>query len=203
MRTTTRLATAAVAGVLSLAVSGAAALAAFQPSEPTPAAAAVDTGSTVAQQDRDGPHNRVKRVLDKLVENGTITQAQADAIVKALTGAHRDGDGDRDGGHKVIATVLRDLMKASADYLGLPPGQLKRQLASGTSLGQIADTTSGKSRQGLVAALTTDATAKVDKLQADGKITADQAAKITAELPERITKFVDHTVRGRGAKPTT
>ncbi len=54
---------------------------------------------------------------------------------------------------------------------------------------------------------TSDATARVDKLQADGKITADQAAKITVQLPDRITKLVDHVVPAKlhahGAKPRT
>jgi Skp family chaperone for outer membrane proteins len=200
---TRKIATAAVAGVLGLAVTGAAAFAAFQPSEPAPATAAIDTGTAAPQVDREGARDRIKDVLDKLVKDQTITQQQEDAILKAFKDAAGKGpDGDKDG-RKVIATVLRDLMKTSADYLGLPPGQLKQQLAAGKSLGQIADANPPKSRQGLIDALTTDVTAKIDKLQADGKITADQAAKIKAELPTRIAKFVDHTFKAKTGKPTT
>jgi polyhydroxyalkanoate synthesis regulator phasin len=197
---TRKIATAAIAGVLGLAVTGAAAFAAFQPSEPAPATAAVDTGSAAAQLDRAGVRDRIKDVLDKLVKDQTITQAQEDAILSALKNAA--GNGDKDG-RRAIATVLRDLMKASADYLGLPPGQLKQQLAAGKSLGQIADATPNKSRQGLIDTLTTRVTAKVDQLVTSGTITSDQAAKIKAQLPTRIAKFVDHTFMGKATKPTT
>lgn len=205
MTPTTKITSAVAAGVLGLAVTGAAAFAAVQPSEPaSPAAALTDTTSSALDQDRRGGPG-VKAVLDKLVTAGTITQAQEDAILKALKDAAPSGKGRADAHPKVVAAVLRDLMKTSAGYLGLPAGQLKQQLAAGKSLGHIADATAGKSRQGLVDALTADATAKVDKLRAEAKITAEQAATIKAQLPDRITKLVDHVVPAKrhadGAKP--
>ncbi|MDE3113748.1 MAG: hypothetical protein KGK34_12480 [Chloroflexota bacterium] len=199
---------AVVAGVLGLAVSGAAAFAAFQPSDAptampatnvgtTAAAPATDTATTTARAHPAGA-DRVKAILDKLVQNGTITQAQEDAIVQAFKDAA--GGKDKDGA-KILASVVKGLMKASADYLGLPPGQLRQQLAAGQTLGQIADATAGKSRDGLIAALTTQVDAKIDQLAAKGTITADRAATIKAKVPDRLAKLVDHVFKRPGKAP--
>lgn len=195
MTSTTKVTAAVVAGVLSLAVTGAAAFAAFQPSDATPAAPAVDTGAATAQTHPAAPRDRIKDVLDKLVQNGTITRAQEDAIVQAFKDA-----GGKDG-RKILASVVKGLMKASADYLGLPPGQLRQQLAAGKTLGQIADATPGKSRDGLIAALTTDVNAKIDQLVANGTITADRATAIKAKVPDRLAKLVDHVFKLPGKAP--
>ncbi len=198
MIATTKLTTAVVAGVLGLAVTGAAAFAAFEPTAPASTAANVAVGTATAQTDKEGAHDRLKDVLDSLVQKGTITQAQEDAILDALKTAHKDKDKDE---HGVLHRVLHGLMKMSAEYLGMTPKDLHAKLATGQSLGQIADGAGkGKSRTGLIATLTTGASAEVDKLVTDGKITADQAAKVKAELPARITKFVDHVFK---PKPTT
>ena len=189
MIATTKLTTAVVAGVLGLAVTGAAAFAAFEPTAPASTTATVAADTATAQTEKEGAHDRLKDVLDKLVQNGTITQAQEDAILAALKTAHKDNDG-----HGALHRVLHGLMKMSADYLGMAPKDLHAKLAAGQSLGQIANA-AGKSRDGLIAALTTGASAEVDKLVTDGKITADQAAKIKAELPARIAKFVDHVFK--------
>lgn len=194
----TKLASAAVAGVLGLALTGAAAFAAFQPIDTAPATGAVTgTGPLAAAADREGKRDKVKDVLDKLVQNGTITQAQEDKIVDALRAAA--GKGER----KAAVRVAADLTKLAADYLGLPKDQLRHQLASGKTLGQIADATPGKSRAGLIDAVVAGATAQVDKLVAEGKITAAQADKFKAKLPERVSKLVDHTFKGPKPKPTT
>lgn len=208
MIVTTKLATAVAAGVLGLAVTGAAAFAAFEPSAPATSTATVAGGSTAAQSDnvtpadntsqtdKAGAHDRVKDVLDKLVANGTITQAQEDSILAALKGARKDNAGHRGA----LKQVLGGLFKMSADYLGVAPKDLRSRLANGQSLGQIANAAgNGKSRDGLIAALTTGVSSAIDKAVADGKITADQATKIKGELPTRIAKFVDHVFKAKAS----
>jgi polyhydroxyalkanoate synthesis regulator phasin len=190
----TKLTTGVIAGVLGLAVTGAAAFAAFEPPAAPAASADITTGAATVQTDKGGAHDRLKDVLDTLVQNNTITQSQEDAILAAVKTAHKDNDGKGGALHR----VLRGLMKMSADYLGMTPKDLHAKLASGQSLGQIADAAgNGKSRDGLISALTTGVTAEVDKLVTDGKITADQAAKINAELPGRIAKFVDRVPKAK------
>jgi polyhydroxyalkanoate synthesis regulator phasin len=176
-----------VAGVLGLAVTGAAALAAFQTPDPGLTASATIGATGAAQTDKEGAHDRVKDVLDKLVANGTITKAQEEAIIKAFKEAA--GDHDKKG---ELKHVLGDLFKLSSDYLGIPEGQLKQQLKDGKSLGEIADTTSTKSRTGLIKFLVEQVTAQVDKAVAEGKLTKEQAERIKSHLTEHVTKFVDH-----------
>lgn len=185
-----KLATAVAASVLGVAVTGAVAFAAFDPGGLAPAAAVVDTSASPVQAERQDPRDRIKDVLDGLVQKGTITAAQEDAIVAALKAAAPDKD------KHPAAEVAMDLLKVSSGYLGLSKDQLRDQLKAGKSLGQIADATGGKSRSGLIAFDVQQLSAQIDKMLADGKITKDQADKLKAHLTERVTKFVDHTFTG-------
>jgi hypothetical protein len=77
-----------------------------------------------------------------------------------------------------------DLLAVAAGYLGATPAQVRSELQSGKSLAEIADTTSGKSAQGLI--LTLEAAAK-QKLHA-----------AAARLSARITVKVDEHLDGDG-----
>ena len=199
-----KIAASVIAGTLGLAVTGAAALAAFQAPEPTSAASVVAPIAGTTAVDKDGGlGGKIKAILDRLVANGTITQTQEDAIIKALR-----EDGDHNSGAE-LKRVLGDLMKLSMDYLGLPPGQVKQMLADGKSLGDIANATPGHSRDGLIRYLVDQVTAQVQKALAEGKITKQQAERIKSHLTEHVTKFVDHkyerkpnTVTPRSPKPS-
>ena len=212
----TKLATAAVTVVLSLAVTGAAALAAFQPPAETITVAATDTGiaaSVHAEKDGDG----LRAVLARLVQNGTITQAQAEAILSALKQAteerkkdreekKKDRDGEREGA-AILKRVLGDMLKLSVGYIGLPHEAVGAQLKAGKSLAEIASTQPGKSREGLIAHIEAQVSAQLDKLVAEGKITKERADEARSHLAERVTKFVDHKYERKPAphkerKPT-
>ncbi len=154
-----------------------------EPVQETPTSVVADTtGAT--QTDKEGARDRVKDILDKLVKNGTITEAQEDAILKAF----KDAAGER----KHDKAIFGDLFKLSSEYLGIPEGQLKKQLVDGKSLGDVANATSGKSRDGLITFLVQHVTAQIDKAVADGKLTKEQAEKLKSHLTEHVTKFVDH-----------
>jgi polyhydroxyalkanoate synthesis regulator phasin len=203
-----KLAGGAIAGVLGLAVTGAAALAAFQGPDLAPAAATVADPFAAVQTEKDAPRDKIKDVLDKLVSSGTITQAQEDAIVKAFQQA---ASHDREG-EALLKKILGDLTKLSSEYLGTPLGQLMQQLKDGKSLGEIANATPGKSRDGLITYVAGQVTVQVDQALASGKITPAQADKIKANLTERVTRFVDHkferkapparTTKPQAPKPT-
>jgi len=186
MFVTTKLAAAVVAGVLSLAVTGAAAFAAFQPDTRPILTSGTDEGSATAQAEREGAKDKIKDVLDKLVTEGVITQAQEDTIVAAF----KEAAGDRD--EHGLKLALGDLMKLSADYLGLTKDDLKAQLKAGKSLGEIADATTGKSREGLITFDMAQVSAQLDKAVADGTITKERADEMKAHLLEHVIKFVDH-----------
>lgn len=194
----TRLATAAVTGVLSLAVTGAAAFAAFQPptapAEPTTILPEVAQATTAAE--RKGPGEALERILTRLVENGTITQAQKEAILKAVREA-AEHERERD---RHLKEIWGSLMRLSTEYLGLSKEQVSEALRSGKSLGEIADATSGKGREGLISYDVAQVSALIDKAVADGKITQEMADRAKAGLRERIVKFVDHKYEKRPGK---
>ncbi len=200
---TTKLATAALAGVLSLAVTGAAAFAAFQPVAPTTSIAATDTGATASLSAEDRPKDGTKTILDKLVANGTITQAQEDAILKAFKDAteqHKEKRGDAEGA-VLLKRLLADLMKLSVSYIGLPRDAVSAQLRAGKSLGEIADTQPGKSRQGLIDSDVAKVSAQIDALVAAGKVTKERADEFKSHLTEHVTKLVDHKYDRKPSPP--
>ncbi|HEV8535529.1 MAG TPA: hypothetical protein VGR87_07405 [Candidatus Limnocylindria bacterium] len=184
-----KLALALAVGVGSIGLFGAAALGAFG-QEASTAVELRLAPATSALFGEDRP-DKLKQILDGLVSKGTITRAQADAILAAVK--------DAAGTSRVkTAHVVRDFFETSAQYLGVGAKDLRAKLP-GTSLGAIANTTPGKSRDGLVAALNKEGNADIDKALASKRITDEQAAKLRSELPASVTKFVDRTWP---AKPT-
>ena len=86
-----------------------------------------------------------------------------------------------------------DELQAAATYLGISEADLRTKLQAGDTLAKIAGATAGKSRDGLIQALVAAETAEIDQAVKDGKITADQATQVKANLQTRITQFVDNT----------
>jgi hypothetical protein len=89
--------------------------------------------------------------------------------------------------------VAGDPLAAAATYLGITTADLETKMRAGQTLAQIANATAGKSRDGLVNALVTDATAKIDAAQKAGTITADQATQLKSNLQTRLAQLVDTT----------
>ena len=144
-----------------------------------------DTQTVVANADKDKAHAKLKAVLDALVAKNVITQAQEEAIIAALTAEHRDG-------HPKLRELVGDVLKASVDYLGVPADQVKQQLMAGNSLGDIANHTTGKSRDGLVRSLDASAATRIKAAVDAGKITQAQADELTPKVDAAIVKIVDH-----------
>ena len=179
------------AGVLGAGLLGSAALAAV-PANTISGASAYDVPGSVVLGERD-PGRRgelMTRVLQGLVEKGVITKDQAEQIARAFATA-AEGKGEDDGRGDHAKRFLGNAMKASAEYLGLTGEQLKEQLKSGKSLAKIAATTPGKSRDGLIAALTNAAEAEIKAALAAGKITPAQAQEARTRLTVAIVKLVD------------
>jgi hypothetical protein len=95
-------------------------------------------------------------------------------------------------GHGGGVRVVGDQKAAAATYLGITEADLRTKLDAGQTLAQIAAAAAGKSRDGLVQALTADAAAKIDAAQTAGTITADQATQLKANLGAQIASFVDN-----------
>lgn len=84
-----------------------------------------------------------------------------------------------------------DDLAAAAAYLGLTDAELKADHDAGKTLAQVAAATSGKSVDGLVAALVAAEKTELDAAVTAGKLTAAQEATIVPTLQQRFTDFVN------------
>lgn len=90
------------------------------------------------------------------------------------------------------------LRLAAAEYLGIAPSALARQLRSGATLAQIAERTPGRSSSGLIEALVqARSQARVESGAAAGSGKAPTAAQL-AKIRRHVTAQVN---RSRAAKP--
>jgi hypothetical protein len=102
------------------------------------------------------------------------------------------------GGH--VGGLHGDVLGAAATYLGLTRQQLLDQLVAGKSLAQVTAAQSGKTVDGLKAAIEAAAEADVDADVAAGRVTAAERDAFLAGLDARIDELVARTAfpRDRG-----
>lgn len=119
--------------------------------------------------------------LQGLVDDGTITQEQADAI------QDRIGDGDRRsrGHHR----GQRDLTPLT-DALGITADELRESLSAGDTLADVA-AAQGVSVDALTDMLVAEKEAKVAEKVAAGDITQEQADEKLAQIEERVTAKIN------------
>lgn len=143
--------------------------------------------------------------VEQALEDGELTQEQADAAKEAIeSGEARGfgpGFGHRGGGFGHDRSLDRrgggPTLDAAAAYLGLSQDELRTELRSGKSLATIAGD-EGKSVDGLKAAMLEDATAKLDEALAAGRITEEQKAALAERLPALIDGIVERAPRAKG-----
>ncbi len=141
--------------------------------------------------------------------DGLIAALTAEANKQIATAVDQPGtnfgpSGRTGPGRPGVARITSDLA-AAANYIGITEADLRTKLRAGQTLAQLA-VASGKTRDGLIAAMVADATAKIDAAQAAGTLTAAQAAEKKARLTAHITAEVDSTrpvggPPGRGRRP--
>ena len=205
------------AGALALGLSGGVAMASYVPDVGN-AVAAVMTGSGMAASNNGGAHTdfmsaaaayigittdqlRTELGTDKSLADVAVAHGKTrDGLIQALVAASQTsistlvdqkGVGAQRGPGGPERGVIGDQLSAAATYLGTTTADLRTKMQAGQTLAQIAAATSGKSRDGLVAALTTDAKAKIAAAQTAGTITAAQATEEANELATEIPNFVD------------
>jgi polyhydroxyalkanoate synthesis regulator phasin len=157
------------------------------------AGAALTVGSVAgaAAHDRGGDRGAgLTKILGGLVTKGTLTQAQVDAINKAMEDLKAAG--------KAAGKAARDAMRAAhikviTDTLGITEADLTARMKAGETLATIA----GAKKDALIAALVAFHTKQIDEAVTAGKMTADQATKLKANLKDRVTAGVER-LKGPG-----
>jgi polyhydroxyalkanoate synthesis regulator phasin len=133
-------------------------------------------------------------LLSDLVAKGTITQSQADAIVKAQGDAKALADANRptEAEKKAHQTAEKAVITST---LGITEATLTTRLKAGESLATIA----GAKKDALIAALVAFETKEIDARVTAGKLTAAQATAVKANLTAMVTEKVN-SVKGFGKK---
>ena len=152
---------------------------------PTMTAAAVSAASSAAT----GRAEVIANALAGLVEDGTITQEQADQVAETLDEQlPARGPGDLGGpGHHGVA--LRGLDTA-AEELGLTREELHEQLRGGATLAEIAEE-QGVDIDDLVTALVAAAEEDLAAAVEAGRLDQERADEIAGDLEDRIRTFVE------------
>ena len=149
----------------------------------------ISTGS-VALADNGKGKDRLGSLLSGLVAKGTITQSQADAIVKAQTDAMAAGKAAMETDRAAVDAVV-------SATLGITTDAIKARLKAGESLATIA----GAKKDTLIAAITAEINRQIDAAVVAGKLTAAQGAERKAKTAENVTKRVNNLRPPHGDKP--
>lgn len=150
-------------------------------------AATSDTNGTTATDDKAADKAaRLQEVLQPLVDDGTLTQAQADKVIAALEaagpmGGGRGGPGMGRGAH----------LDAAAAVIGITTDELQTALQSGQTLAEVA-VANGSTAQAVIDALVAEMQAHLADEVAAGEHTQDEADARIAEATTRITDMVNN-----------
>ena len=134
---------------------------------------------------------RIRTELQNLVDDGTITAAQADAVAADLStsfpGRGPGGPGGPGGHHRGPGFDGEVL----AGLLGLDVDTLRADLREGKTVAEIAGE-QGVEVQTVIDSLVVEAKSHLDLSVENGRLTQEEADAKLADVSERITDFVDN-----------
>lgn len=142
------------------------------------------TEGAPTQGERPEPGQHLADALAPLVEDGTITQAQADAVTAAVEEA-RPERGHRGPGKGIKGG------EAAADALGITTHELREALRDGATIADVA-ALQGVDVQAVIDAMVAEAEERIAQAVADERLTQEEADEKLAELTEKITDVVNN-----------
>jgi len=132
----------------------------------------------------------IRNRIDAAVAGGRLTRAEGDALKQRIdAGAVPFLFGRLGHPHFGAFGLLAD----AASYLGLTGAELRAELDGGRTLADVAKAHE-KSASGLVDALVSAETKRLDAAVAAGRLTREREQSIVADLRQRITDFVEGTL---------
>jgi hypothetical protein len=138
---------------------------------------------------------------------GRLTQAQANALKQRVREGRAPlfGRGLARGfghGRLHIGAGRAGILGAASRYLGISPETLVRERQSGKSLAQIAESTPGKSVQGLKAAILAQAKKRLGAGVSAGHVSSKQESELLARLASRIDTLLQRSGHAsNGSRP--
>ena len=131
---------------------------------------------------KPGGAEKLAALLSTLVAKGTITQAQADAIVAAQA-----AKGAREAGKSIVKPIKGELLTLISTATGVDTATVVTRVRAGESLAEIA----GAKKDALVAALIADHNKRIDAAVTAGTLTAAQATILKSNVSAHVTKLVE------------
>ena len=162
----------------------------------SPAALVQQADETPTDDARPDPGARLRETLQALVDDGTLTSAQADAVAAHLV-ENRPERGEGRQGHRGRAFGLGVASEALTDLLGIDGQELRTQLRDGATLGEIAEA-QGVGADAVVDELVAELTERVDNAVENGRIDQTEADEKLADAEARITDMVENGRPERG-----
>ena len=144
---------------------------------------------------KDGKGAGLTTLLSDLVAKGTITQSQADAIIKAQTDARALAEANRPTAAEMQAHRTAEIAVITST-LGITEATLKSRMQAGESLATIA----GTKKDALITALVAFETKEIDARVTAGTLTAEKATSMKSTLTAHVTEAVNN-LRGPGMGP--
>jgi hypothetical protein len=149
----------------------------------------------------------MKKLLASATVAGLMTGALLAAGVGGAASAAEPGDGDGTqqqaegpGQRGVRRAALKTAVEATAGAIGVSVDELKAGVPDGSTIADYA-ASKGVPLDEVTSAIVSALSDKLDQAAADGKISAERAAKVEERLPELTERFVRHErgSRTRGA----
>ncbi len=143
--------------------------------------AQTDPDDTTATDEARPDHGEfLADTLAPLVENGTITQAQADAVIAAIEEARPVRE------HRIFFPQFDE----AAVALGMSADELRTELEAGKTIATIASER-GVDLQTVIDALVADGNERIDEAVASGRLTEEEATEARTNLTEKVTALVN------------
>jgi polyhydroxyalkanoate synthesis regulator phasin len=146
--------------------------------------------SSTAPPTKGGGRAAAKSALDGLVQKGTITQDQENAVIQALQGALT---GQRPG--RLHQRIVGGMLKVAADKIGVQPKDLVQARRNGQSIADVANA-HHVDPSDVVNAIVAAANQRVDQAVTNGRLSQDKANALKAKVPQLAEKFVNATGAG-------
>jgi hypothetical protein len=132
--------------------------------------------------ERPAPGQWVKDALAELVEDGTLTQAQADKVAEKLESSRPEG-GPMGRGRGPGLSV-------AAEAIGIEESELLTALRDGQTIADVARS-KNVDVQTVIDAIVAEMNSHLDQAVTDGKLTEEQANERKANAAERATDLVN------------
>ena len=138
-----------------------------------------------------GRGQKLQEVMDSLVADGTLTQAQADTVAARLKEAAGEARGDRGERRR---ERRQEMLAVVAPVLDMTTEDLAAALKDGRTLEQVAEA-QDVDPQDVIDALVAAGEDRIDQAVAAGELDGSRAEELKQRLAERVERLVTEGAR--------